>query len=172
MRRSVQRGFTLIEMMVVVAIIGILAALLFSMSSQPMGANPQMVSEQVVSTLNLARLRAGSTRKAQRVRIQNSIISIFPATTTGLAAPVGYETNPVFTMAIPKSTVVWNVATGANASGGATPIQDTALTYDLLFRADGQAIASTIYLTDPQNIHPWRVVVYQATGGSYARLGW
>ncbi|MCX5744590.1 MAG: prepilin-type N-terminal cleavage/methylation domain-containing protein [Proteobacteria bacterium] len=164
------RGFTLIEMMVVVAIIGIIGVLVFSVSSRPFGASAKAVSDQVVSQINLARLRAQVTRKIQRVQVEPQLISVWELSTTGLAIPAIPVWSLVQESSIPKGASAWNVTAGAITTTGATVTQNASLLYGLNVRPDGQATASTIYLSD--NLHQWRVIVYHATGGTYAREGW
>lgn len=176
-----QRGFTLIEMMVVVAIVGILAALLFGMASRPVSANAQNVSEQIVTTMGFARLRAASTRKTHMVRIEPNQLSVWVATDTGLKTPVFASTSLVQTLALPKGVTVY----GANqTTAPATATAASTLIYDIMFRPDGQTYSyssvttataragSTLYVTDGSESRKMRVLVYQATGGAYARSGW
>lgn len=174
-----QRGFTLIEMMVVVAIIAILAGLLITVSSRVYGTNSRTLSEQVVSAMNFAKMRAASTRKTHRVKVTPTAIYIYVAATTatdptghGLAAVATWETVPLQTLSLPKSVLVWNAVTTANAGSGATPTQSSSLNFDIDFRPDGQATASTVFLTDSAQRQKWRVIVYHATGGVYARQYW
>jgi len=77
MRRSAQRGFTLVELMVVVAIIAILGGLLISASSRPVGASARNTSEQLVSTINFAKLRAAATRRIHRIQIEPQRVSVW-----------------------------------------------------------------------------------------------
>ena len=172
MGRRAQRGFTLVEMMVVVAIIAILGALVVGVSSRPFGANARNVSDQIVSTLSFAKLRASATRRIHRVIVEPQRITVWPATTTGLGAPGGWEAAPIQTLTIPKGVVAWHAQAGASVGAGAAPAQSTTLQYTIDFRPDGQATASTIFVTDSAQNQTFRVLVYHATGGSYARQYW
>ena len=168
-----QRGFTLVEMMVVVAIIAILAVIgVAGISKRAYSATAKNISEQLVSTMAYARLRAGATRKIHRVQIQPQQVSIWALSTTGLTIPTTPSWGLVSNTTIPNGLVVWHAQAGANVSPGANPTQSTTLTYAIDFRPDGQATASTVFVTDSQQRDKYRVLVYHATGGSYARQSW
>jgi prepilin-type N-terminal cleavage/methylation domain-containing protein len=172
-----QRGFTMVELMVVVAIVGILAALLIGVVSRPVGANAVNVSEQIVTTMGFARLRAASTRTTHRVRVEPTQITVWVADETGLKPAVFSATVPIQTVQLPKGVVVYG-ANPSTAPGTAT--EDTGLLYDIMFRPDGQAYSSgatprsgsTLYITDGSEARKTRILVYPVTGGAYARRPW
>ncbi len=186
--RRAQQGFSLIEMMVVIAVIGVLAGLMISLSSKPFGANPRAVSVQIVATMDLARLRAISTRRWHRVEVTgpaaatpNSVVlwqwSDFgmgvPTGTCALGPPATSCWQIVEVTSLPKSIVVHDATSVVYAvAGAATVVQDSALDFYFDFRPDGSSTAGTIFLADNQATHPWRVIVYKATGSSYARETW
>jgi prepilin-type N-terminal cleavage/methylation domain-containing protein len=168
-RRSTA-GFTLVEMMVVVAIIAILSGLLISASSRPVGANARNYSEQIVSTINFAKLRASATRRVHTVQVTDTQLAIYACANTGLVCttPPG---DLIQQVRVPKGVTLLNTSSTLYPIGGATPTAPTgALNSSLSIRPDGQASAMTIFVTDQKE--KWRVLVYHVTGGAYARQGW
>lgn len=171
-RRS-QRGFTLIEMMVVVGIVAILSGLLISASSRPVGASARNVAESIVSTINFAKLRSQSTRRIHRVQIENTRVSVWELSTTGLAMPMTSTWALVQNSPIPKGVTVADVVAAPVITLNATvtpAVLAGSTAYALDVRPDGQATASTIYIDD--GVHHWRVITYHITGGTYAREYW
>jgi prepilin-type N-terminal cleavage/methylation domain-containing protein len=176
-----QRGFTLVELMVVVAVIAVLAGLMFGVAPRPYDANAQVIADQVTSTFIYARTRAVSTRKIHKVSFYSTsdgeqIVEIDAAQTTGMAIPSsppsGYW-QPVEIKRVPKSAIIWAAAPSAVTTTGASPAQNDNLPYDVYFKPDGSATASTIYITDRNGTpHYYRVLVYHVTGSSYAREVW
>ena len=170
-RRSRERGFTLVEMMVVVAIISILSALIISVNSRTYGASAANVSDQINSALGMAKMRAVSTRRIQEVEIKPQEIRIWQSTTTGFVTPVSYAF--VERIVIPSGVTIWDVrATLYPNPGSLTPTKNTSLDYMMLFKPDGSSTGGTTFVTDAQNVKTWRVITYRATGSSYARETW
>jgi prepilin-type N-terminal cleavage/methylation domain-containing protein len=165
-----QRGFTLIELMVVIAIIAILGAVVAGASKRQIGANARNASESIASTLAFAKLRASATRRVQRVQLEPHRISVWSAPQTGLFAPISGTWDMIEAKTFPTSVTIANVVAGAVTTTGASITADGALAAIIDIRPDGQATASTAYITDGKDA--WRVLVYHITGGSTARQGW
>lgn len=164
------RGFTLVELMVVVAIIGVLAGLMIGMNGTAYGASATSVSDQLTSALGVAKLRAISTRRTTRLEIRSRSATLWQSAQTGMVAPTSWQFCQSFT--IPGGATVWDGSTTVYASPGATVSQNPAVDFAVDFRADGSSTGGTIFVTDAANAHPARVVVYRATGTSYARPQW
>jgi prepilin-type N-terminal cleavage/methylation domain-containing protein len=169
-----QRGFTLIEMMVVVAIIAILSLLLISASSRPVGASARNSAEQMVSTINFAKLRAQATRRVHLVQFDQGHAWVRVASSTGLVPPVTTTYNDVVqTITFPNGVKIYDVDGMAHSTPVGSASDNTVLNstpYELYIRPDGQSTASTLFIGD--GVHQFRVIVYPITGGTYAREWW
>jgi prepilin-type N-terminal cleavage/methylation domain-containing protein len=181
------RGFTLIELMIVIAIIAILAVFLFSVAGNTYGgATAPRFAEQLASTMNFARTRALSTRKIHRVEVHPDTkeIDIYAAPTEGMAHSNydggGVTVQGVLRVPVPSHVTIYAGVQGAMGSGSASVTQST-IEYDVDFYPDGSsrpsdhsASSSTIYITDDTGNaqDKYRVLVYHTTGSAYARQYW
>lgn len=165
-----QRGFTLIEIMVVIGILGVLAGVMISANGRSYGASASAVSDQLSSTLGLAKLRAIATRRTTRLEVRAQTATLWQSTTTGMAAATAWQF--VQNVTIPSGTSVWDASTTVYASPGATVSQNASVDFMVDFRPDGSSTGGTLFVTDASNAHPSRVVIYRATGSAYARSSW
>lgn len=176
--RRRQRGFTLIELMVVVAIIALLSAFLISVKGVTYGASPQSTAQLVANYFNTCKMRSVSQRRWHRCEVTPTTFTIYQWSVTGMTTPVvtscpGGCWQIVSQVTFDKNVVEWAGTTASNdAAGGATPVQ-SASAVDIDFKPDGSsATGGAVFFSDNQGNKPWRVVVYKATGSSYARSGW
>jgi Tfp pilus assembly protein FimT len=156
--------------MVVVAIIAVLASVMIGVTGRSYGANAASVSDQLTSAFGVAKLRAISTRRYTRVEVRSRTATVWQSSQTGLVAPTAWQFCQNFT--IPNGATVWNASTTVYASPGATVSQDPDVDFVIDFSPDGSSTGGTVFVTDSANAHPSRVVIYRATGSSYARAQW
>src|SRR5215510_2503623 len=105
-RAGAKRGFTLVELLVVIAIISVLSVLVISVSGTAYGANATSASDELTSVFNLAKLRAISTRRYTRVEVKTTTATIWQSSQTGLVTPTSWQFVRTFT--IPTGATVWD----------------------------------------------------------------
>ena len=175
MMRQSQRGFTLVELMVVVAIIAIVSTMLMSVRTQTYGAGAANTAEQIVSSLNLCKMRAVSTRRWHRCEVTPTTVTTMQWQDAGMAVPgVGLWTI-VSTVTFGAGVAVWDATPnvcGVPPCTGTPSAANASLVFNVDFRPDGSSTGGTIFVADNGRFKSSRVVVYKATGSSYARNTW
>jgi prepilin-type N-terminal cleavage/methylation domain-containing protein len=190
LRRS-QRGFTLVEMMIVVAIIAVLGAIMVGLSGRTYGVNAKSFADQVNSTVTFARTRAVAMRKYHEVEIALSpanyggfcrgpCVIVWAWSQYGMAAPdpancvapANHCWQLVSTVVLPQGITVWNAQTSLDTAMGQNPTQNPALDFRIDYRPDGSSTGGTIFVTDSDVKNKYRVLIYPVTGSSYARQYW
>ncbi|HTJ45775.1 MAG TPA: prepilin-type N-terminal cleavage/methylation domain-containing protein [Kofleriaceae bacterium] len=168
--RPLQRGFTLIEMMVVVAIIGVVTMLAVQTPEED-DATVDGVASTVTSELDQARLRSMANHKWQRMIVSGTTVTFQAGNTIGMLPPTTWTLDHAIT--IPSNVQVVAIgSTSAIDPLGASPPSGTGLSTGVTFAPDGSSVARTVYLADRRGQSPTRVVVFATTGSIMTRSGW
>ncbi|HEY1546932.1 MAG TPA: GspH/FimT family pseudopilin, partial [Kofleriaceae bacterium] len=146
-----QRGFTLVELMVVIVIIGVLSAIFVGLNSQTYGASAMNVADELVSQMELCKMRAVSTRRWHRCEVTPSTVTVMQWQSTGMAVPGVGVWSVVQTQTIGTGVTVWGTTTAACASSpcaGAPVTANPSLDFDVDFKPDGSSTGGTLFVTD------------------------
>jgi len=170
-----QRGFTLLELMIVVAIIGFFSALLISLSSRTYGANSKNTADQVAAMFGMAKTRAISTRRIHRVLITPNDMQIWASDTTGMSDDSDMSDDSyVSRLSLGNGVSFWNVDTSTvygSSPPSTSPTKNASLSTTLVFKPDGSSSGGTVYLFDTAG-SKYRLPVYKVTGSVFSRAGW
>lgn len=165
-----QRGFTLVEMAVVIAIVGVLASLAVSADPEDQ-ASSDGFADQLVADLDQIRLAAMSTRRWHRLTVNASGGTVEQATTIGMATPADYDVTSQFVA--PHRILIDSVFAGTQVDPtGDSPGSGEGFDLEIKFAPDGTSTARTIYITDVRGRSKARVAIFAATGLARAYSGW
>jgi prepilin-type N-terminal cleavage/methylation domain-containing protein len=170
------RGFTLIELMVVIAIVAILVTMTVSVTKAQYSGNPKGISDQVNSLITMTRQRAVANRRYHKVEILPHEVDVWQWSSFGMATPSGACPPNCWQflqkIVIPNEGQIWDVSSTVYATTGYTGGQNTSLDAEIDLRPDGSSTGGTVFITNQVNSEKYRVLVYKTTGSSYARQGW
>ena len=156
--------------MVVITIIAVLSGMVIGVSGTAYGASATSVGDQLTAAFGVAKLRSISTRRYTRLEIKSQTATLWQSSQTGMVTPTSWQYVQTFT--IPNGVSVWDGSSTVYASPGAPVSQNTAVDFAVDFKPDGSSTGGTVFVTDRANAHSTRVLVYRATGSSYARADW
>lgn len=168
-RRSTLAGFTLVELAVVLAIVGVLGLIALSAGSEHK-AVARGFADQVSAQLESARLRALATRRWQRVTVTEQTVVLDQATTLGAAAPIGWQ--PVGQLTAPGSVRVVAIEPTTVTTDQGPRAVGTGFELELRFGPDGSSLGRTLWISDRRGRSVFRIAVYRATGHARVVAGW
>ena len=177
-RRHPEAGLTLVELMVVIAIAGILLAIGFPMARSSNSATVSDLAQKVLITLRQARNTAVSTGAMVRVQISESRLTVDRHDDLGPGPPqVSWtwinlsEYSARGTSRIYAVTSSPDLAATTPTAGGLPAI--------IYFNVDGTTTldgtnmsGATVYVNDQSNTYKNKVVLFQITGLSQLITRW
>lgn len=163
------RGFTLTELVVAMALVGVLTMIAAAYAGERR-AGTKAFTDQISGELETVRLRALSTRRWHRVTVSDRGINIEQATTTGMAAPTGWQW--VGRATAPSAVRIVALATTTQVAAGSQPVDGAGFNEELRFAPDGASVPRTLWISDKRNKTPQRIAVFGATGRARVYEGW
>ena len=159
--------------MVVVAIIGVLTTIaIIGIGKTSRGGSADGFAATVTSTLDMARMRAVSTRRWHRVQVRPGELNLWQGRTVGLTKPTDWD---LVSQQPARDGVFINAMDSAVHIAPNTAVPGAGVGLDGLidFSPDGSGQAATIFIGDSSSDKKQaRVVVYGATGTAYIYAGW
>jgi len=141
------RGFTLIELMVVVAIVAILVTLTVSVTKAQYSGNPRGIADQVNATVTLAKQRAVANRRYHKIEVLPQEIDLWQWSSFGMATPGGSCPPNCWQFlqktAVPTEGLIWDATTTVYASSGYTGSKNSSLDFEIDVRPDGSTPGGT-----------------------------
>jgi prepilin-type N-terminal cleavage/methylation domain-containing protein len=171
-RRAGQAGFTLAELLIVLALIGILAAISYStFTARSYAKTVNGFADEIVAEADTARMRAVSTRRWQRMQVSGDRVVILQSQSEGMVTPtawdvIGYVMAPGGVRIDSFDTTTHLVANSSVPSPG------DGLPGAIDFAPDGSAQSGTVFITDISDDEKVRVIFYRASGAAYMRSEW
>jgi prepilin-type N-terminal cleavage/methylation domain-containing protein len=167
-----ERGFTLMEMMIVVAVIGLLAAaaIVFVKPGQFAGSS-RGYAHQIAALVEGVRQRAVASRTYQMLEVHDDQVLHYQGATTGMTMPTDW--NLIGTTPALHGVVIASASDRTHTeTDDGVPAAGAGLPATIYFPPDGTASPATIFVTDEQDANRARVAIYRATASAYAFNEW
>jgi prepilin-type N-terminal cleavage/methylation domain-containing protein len=180
-RPSAAAGFTLVEMMTVVVIIGILAAIAMAWLSNPTDVETatRSAASAIGESARLAVKRGplpaeivAATGNSNRVRVTVSatappVFTIALQLETGPATAAFFDTERIV---MPNNIVLGGYANEADLTGGATQVTGSDAVFEC--SSNGQCDPKTIYVSQNSGNDKYRIVIMPLSTAPQVYPGW